>query len=125
MTEADVISHWRKGARDAMELAGVALERGKFALTLFHIHLAIEKALKAQFMDQRRKDPPMTHDLERLALELKQSWTPDELELFQDLTQYAIAARYDDPTWAVHEATSENATHWMNAGQRFLNTFLP
>ena len=120
-----MIAHWRKGARDAMELAGAALERGKFALTLFTIHLAIEKALKAQIMDQHRKNPPMTHDLERLALELKQSWLPQERELFQDLTQYAIAARYDDPSWAEQEATGENATHWIHAGQTLLDSLLP
>lgn len=125
MTESDVIAHWQKGARDAMELAGVAFDRGKFSLTLFNIHLAIEKALKAQIMDQHRKNPPMTHDLERLALELKKSWTPEELELFQDLTQYAVAARYDDPAWAEQEATSENTLHWLHSGQTFLNNFLP
>ena len=125
MTEADVIAHWRNGARKELQSAKLLFDGGQYAGTLFHCHLAVEKALKAQFMDQHRKNPPMTHDLERLALELKQSWTPDELELFQDLTQYAIAARYDDPVWAEHEATSENASHWVNVGQTFLNTLLP
>lgn len=44
MTEADVIAHWKKGAKDAIEAARLLHDGGKYALALFDLHLAMEKA---------------------------------------------------------------------------------
>ena len=125
VTEADVISHWRKGARDAMIVAQAAQEKGKYALALFNAHLAVEKALKALYMEQHRKESPMTHDLEKIALQINRKWTPAQKELLTDLTQYAVAARYDDPYWAEREATEENTSEWLVQAEVFLTILLP
>lgn len=122
MTEADVIAHWRRGAKDALRVAVLAYEDGKYALALFNAHLSIEKVLKAYYMEQQRKESPLTHDLVRLAEQIDRAWTAEELQMFADLTEYAVAARYDDPVWAEREATSENTSMWIDQVEKFFSS---
>lgn len=42
-----------------------------------------------------------------------------------DLTDYAVAARYDDPSWAERYATKENAAFWLKFSQELLLRFSP
>jgi len=49
MTQQEASDHWRKGAEDALVMAQLGHEHGKYALSLFHCHLAVEKALKALY----------------------------------------------------------------------------
>ena len=124
MTEADVIAHWRKGAKDALRVAVLAYEDGKYALALFNAHLAIEKALKAAYMEKYRKEAPWTHDLVHLSKELDRPWTDEEERLLGHLTEYAVAARYDDPPWAEHEATQEKTSALLQRTTTLLSALL-
>ena len=120
-----MIAHWRKGASDSLSLAKRAHTDGSYALALFHCQLAVEKALKALYMDERREAVPPTHNLVLIAGGLKHSWSVEERRELDYLTQYAVAARYDDPVWAEHEATAENSTHWLAVTERYLSNLLP
>ena len=124
MTEADVIAYWRKGSQSELHSAKILCTEGQYSGALFHCHLAVEKALKALYMEQRRTGAPMTHDLLQIALQLKRPWTEEEKKLFADLTEYAVAARYDDPMWAEHEATNENVCLWLQRIDLLLSTLL-
>ncbi|MEK7563042.1 MAG: HEPN domain-containing protein [Patescibacteria group bacterium] len=119
MTEADVIAHWRKGARDALEMAQLALQAGKYDHALFNCQLAVEKALKAKIMEKTRKPHPKIHDLRKLSLLVHDSWTVEENELFDIVSSFAVAARYDDPLWAQQYATAEHATKWIERSITF------
>ncbi|MDD5055563.1 MAG: HEPN domain-containing protein [Candidatus Peribacteraceae bacterium] len=125
MTEADVIAHWRQGARDALRMAHLAHGDGRHALTLFHCHLAVEKAMKSLFMQEKKKEAPPTHNLVFIAEKLKRPWSGEERRQLTFLTQYAVAARYDDPVWAEHEATAENGAQWIAVTEKFLSSLLP
>ena len=122
MTEADVIAHWRKGAADEVQSAKLLRDGCQHPAALFHCHLAIEKALKAEYMQERQKEAPLTHDLLQIALQLKRQWSSEEKKLLADLTEYAVAARYDDPFWAEREATAENVTAWIARIESFLSS---
>ncbi len=125
MTENDIIAHWRKGARDALEAARLLHDNGKYALALFDVHLAVEKALKAAFMEEHRKAAPPSHNLLLIAQQLSRTWTDEQKRRLDYLTQYAIAARYDDPPWAQREATEENSARLLGEGESFLSLLLP
>ena len=125
MNESDVIVHWRKGARSALQAARLIHKDGHHALALFNCHLAVEKALKAVFMEERSKEAPATHNLVLIADQLKRWWSPKERRELDYLTQYAVAARYDDPIWAEHEATAENCMRWLSVADDFLSSLLP
>lgn len=97
---------------------------GSYTLALFHCHLAIEKALKASYIERFDHEHPYVHDLLGIALLLREDWDDDAKRLFASLTDYAIAARYSDPAWAEKEATKENAKKWIDATGHFLTSLL-
>ena len=111
VTINDVIKHWRKGAKSALRVAVLAHKDGEHELALFHCHLTIEKALKAAIMEKTGKPHPKIHNLARLALILRKDWSEAEQELLNTLSDFAVAARYDDPAWAKQYATTKNAQH--------------
>lgn len=125
MTEADVIAHWRKRAKESLKVALLAVEAGSYGLALFHCHLAIEKALKALFMEEHRKEAPFTHDLAQLATMINREWTEEEKRQLARMTEYAVAARYDDPVWAEREATEETAREWIEKADALLSRLSP
>ena len=125
MTESDIIAHWRKGARDSLEVAELAHDAGKFSLALFHCHLAAEKALKAAFIEKNDDEPPYTHDLTKLALLIRQDWSGEHKNLLGELTDYAIAARYDDPGWAERQAIQLISKLWIQRTRDFLSFLIP
>jgi len=125
MTEADIIAHWRKGARESLSLAGRAHEDKSYTLALFHCQLAVEKALKAQHMEEKKEEALPTHNLVLLADQLKRSWSEEERRQLDYLTQYGVRARYDDPFWAQQEATEANSNTWIVVATRLLTLLLP
>ena len=120
MTTADVIKHWRKGAQEALDAAKLLEKDGKYDLALFHCHLAVEKTLKAAVMESTDKPHPKIHNLSRLAQLIRKDWLIDDRELFSTLSEFSIAARYDDPTWSDRYATAENARRWIDRAATFL-----
>ena len=85
----------------------------EYELTLFHCHLAVEKALKALHLREHGEAAPTSHDLPYLAGLLKQKFPEDSSSLFQGLNKFAVAARYSDPAWAKDFATEEQARLWL------------
>lgn len=75
-------------------------------------------------MEKTEKPHPKIHGLWNLAAILRDDWNPEDRELFNTLSDFAIAARYDDPTWAERFATIENVKHWISRTEEFLSRFL-
>lgn len=124
MSQEEIIQHWKKGARDALEAAQALHHLGKYALALFDCHLAVEKALKAAYIAKHDREAPPTHNLLLLIEELDQSWSQEQNDALSDLTDYAVAARYDDPEWAKTQATKENSVFWLKKTSAFLDLLL-
>lgn len=125
VTEADVIAYWRKRARENLDAARLLHERGHEADALFHCHLAVERALKAAIMEKTGKPHPKIHELWTLAKLIQDEWGEDEQQLFDSLSDVAIAARYDDPSWAERQAKPRRVEQWIASTDRFLSSFLP
>lgn len=125
MTTQDVIAHWRKGAKNALRVATLAHEDGEHELALFHCHLAVEKALKAAVMEATGRPHPKVHNLSRLAALLRDDWPADDHTLLATLSEFAVAARYDDPAWAERFATAQNARLWIERTSAFLSRLGP
>lgn len=125
MTLAQVIAHWREGASDSPRLARRAAEDVLYELALFHSHLAIEKALKATYMEQHAKKAPYTHSLLDLMEMLGRPWTEEQKAALNRLTDFVVAAWYSDPTWAQEYATDEHASRGIADAQEFLSLLEP
>ena len=74
-------------------------------------------------MEKTGKPHPRDHDLERLALLIREDWSDDDRRLFDLLSSFSVAARYDDPAWAQQFATAEQASLWIGQVDAFLSRF--
>jgi HEPN domain-containing protein len=63
---------------------------------LFMGHLTIEKLLKALYLKNIGKHPPLTHDLRRLAEGANISLTEDRKIQLDSISRFNIRTRYDD-----------------------------
>ena len=122
MTEADVIAHWRKGATDALEMARLACDAGKYDHALFNCHLAVEKALKVKYMEQHNAEAPYTHNLLELAGLLPNPWTEQVKTILDRLSDFVVAARYSDPVWAEKYADLSHANECIADAARLLSS---
>ena len=121
MTQDDVVSHWRKGANDSLEMAVLGQKAGKYALALFHCQLCVEKALKALYIREYDTMPPKTHDLLQLAKKITLRLDEKQRGLLDELTDFVTLARYCDADWEGTTATEEAAKHWIGVAESFLS----
>ncbi|MDY6825126.1 MAG: HEPN domain-containing protein [Thermodesulfobacteriota bacterium] len=84
MTKEDHIRYWRESARHDLEVAVDIFNAGKYDWCLFVGHLALEKIIKAVYVDRNdNMIPPKSHNLVRLA-ELSDIEMEDEKKLSLD-----------------------------------------
>lgn len=104
-----------------MRLATLSADQRAYEFALFHCHLAVEKALKAAIMEKTRKPHPKVHNLDRLAFAIRDDWSEADRNLFDILSSFAVAARYDDPVWSEKFATAKNARKLIDQTSKFLS----
>ena len=85
---------WIDTAEIDLSAAQALLEREILPPVVFHSHLAVEKMLKAHWVEQHEEGfPPRTHDLIELIGQLDFD-LPGWHEYLVDLTRQAVASRY-------------------------------
>ncbi|MSQ15289.1 MAG: HEPN domain-containing protein [Dehalococcoidia bacterium] len=88
---------WVDMAQTDLEAAKVLLENDLRPPTVFHSHLAVEKMLKAHWIEQNEEGyPPRTHDLMEL-LGLMNFDLPQWRSFLTKLSPEAVASRYAKP----------------------------
>lgn len=125
MSNPVILNYWRNGAADAFDTANKLFNLRKYHHSLFFLHLALEKIIKALYVQRKNEAPPVTHDLVRLiektAILIKKQTI---LELVE-ISSFNIAARYDDYKFKFYKkATLKFATKWRIIGKRLYNQFL-
>lgn len=124
MTPQQIVAHWRKGAKDSIEVAHMCLEAKKFEHVLFNAHLAVEKALKARFIEQHDNAPPFTHELHELAAQIPINLSDEQIALLREMSRLAVRARYADHRWSEEQATAKNAAYWISCAEELLKTII-
>lgn len=107
MTKQEHIKHWQSSANESWDSA-IYLATGKhFALSLFALHLSIEKLLKAIWIRESITDtPPYTHDLQRLADEIGLEMQPEDYDFLSVINSWNIRGRYPDYTSHLHKSST-------------------
>lgn len=127
VTQHEAFSHWHNRALSELKAAEILFQNDDqlHGQVLFHCRLTIELALKAAYIQAKDKRAPFTHDINELASLLKDSWTEEEKDAFDELSAFAILARYGDEEWFEENATKENAEVWLSKTKDFVHTLLP
>jgi len=98
------------------------LASGRFLYVLFCSQPAIEKRLKAEFVENTKTFPPRTHDLAKLAQGANIK-VPEEWEIFlRILTKYYIGTRYpEEISKMAEEINLDLASRSLKQTKDFLN----
>jgi HEPN domain-containing protein len=90
------IVYWRDGAEEDWAVAQELLSHGRIRHSLFFVHLALEKALKAHVCRHARDFAPRTHNLVRLAEAADLSLDSQQLDVLADMNEFSLEGRYPD-----------------------------
>jgi HEPN domain-containing protein len=95
---------WVGRGDEDLKVAGVALERGWVSTSIFHSHEAVEKTLKAIWIETRGEQPEKTHNLPYLARELQLDVSAQQMEFLRKLYWQLIPSRYPEGSEPDREA---------------------
>jgi HEPN domain-containing protein len=116
MTKEEHIKFWLDSAEDDLESSFVIFNSKRYHWSLFIAHLALEKILKAlyvQFSDN--KTPPRIHNLLKLAELSNIMLNEEKQDFFTDVNRFHIEARYPEFKDELRKiATEEFTTKYLN-----------
>jgi len=97
MTKEEHIKYWRESAKHDLESAEAIFNSARYDWCLYVGHLALEKIIKAVFVEKNDNNiPPKIHNLVRLA-ELSGILLNDEQKIYLDkVNDFNIQTRYPD-----------------------------
>ncbi len=107
MNKEEHIKHWQESADESWNSA-VYLATGKhYSLSLFALHLTLEKLLKALWIKKSVTDtPPYTHDLQRLCDDLQLEISAEDYDFLSIINSWNIRGRYPDYTKRLYQNTT-------------------
>ena len=125
MTEQDALKNWKESSADALDTAEKLFTDKKYHHSLFFLHLAIEKLLKALHQKNISEPAPPIHNLVRLA-ELSKLGLAEETEKeLKEISSFNVSARYDDYKFSFYKKATRNyASRWMIIGKKLYQKFL-
>ncbi len=107
MTKNEHIQHWLESAGESWESAIYLAEGNHFSLSLFALHLTLEKIIKALWIKESVTDtPPYTHDLQKLFSELQLEITPEDYDFLSVVNSWNIRGRYPDYNKRLYKNTT-------------------
>jgi HEPN domain-containing protein len=93
---AEIKLYWIGEAEEALTVAEHLFEKKDYSYALFFGHLAIEKILKALYVDQKKEHAPPIHNLQRLARLAEVTLEEEKNETLVLISSFNIEARYPD-----------------------------
>lgn len=122
--QKNYIDQLKKEASEALSSTESLFKSKNYMHSLFFLHLATEKILKAVYAKKTAKIPPPIHNLLRLAqgsnLILDNEITRELLEI----TDFNISTRYEEyKSFFYRKANRKYAQIWLIKGKKLFNYF--
>ena len=94
---ADASERWQAQAEYDLSVAELLYRQSVYRYCVFFCHLALEKQLKAMFIERTEdEDPPRTHDLVGLAALIGVDLSAEYYDFMLELSKQSVAARYPE-----------------------------
>ena len=90
------IDYWLEEAEEALKVADHLFEKKDFSYSLFFGHLAVEKLIKAIYVQKRNEHAPQIHNLVRLAEQAGIVLSTEQKETLIIITAFNLESRYPD-----------------------------
>lgn len=103
------VQYWVELSEYDLKVAESMLEKGHYLYVGFMCHQAVEKILKAFYVDKFKEVPPYIHKLDKLIelTGLKENFSEDKYDLIDELTPLNIQARYPAYKEALYKLIGE------------------
>lgn len=89
-------NYWLEEATESLQVTKHLFEKGDYSYSLFFVHLAIEKMLKAIYVSRKHEHAPFIHNLQRLADLSDIQLTQDKKDALIKITTFNLESRYPD-----------------------------
>ncbi len=110
-----LIKHWINTSNNDYQAMLDMYKTKHYHWSLFLGHLVIEKLLKAVYIKNKEKFPPLIHDLRRIIEKTEIVLTDEQIVIFDTISRFNINARYDDYKQKFYKlCTKEFTTKWIN-----------
>jgi len=110
MVKNNKVKYWLKTADQDWIVANHLFEKKDYPYALYFGHLTIEKILKAIFTDKKDKTPPFSHNLVYLSEKAGLKVNDEILELFEELSDFNLEARYPDDKFSFYKKSTMGFT---------------
>jgi HEPN domain-containing protein len=108
MNKKEHVKYWQESAEESWNSAVYLAEGRHYSLSLFALHLSLEKLLKALWVKESVTDtPPYTHDLQKLSDELSLIITAEDYDFLSIVNSWNIRGRYPDYTKRLYQSTTD------------------
>ncbi|MEW5693227.1 MAG: HEPN domain-containing protein [Candidatus Hydrogenedentota bacterium] len=104
------IEYWLKSAEHDLETAESLFEKERYDWCLFLAHLVLEKILKAFYVRDNSKMPPLLHKLDVLAENTKLIFSKKDLEFLKKVNEFNIQTRYPDKKFTFYKLCNKKFT---------------
>jgi HEPN domain-containing protein len=118
----EIVEYWVASSDDDIETSKVLFKNKKYVQSMFFLHLAVEKILKALFVGKNKCEAPFGHNLQTLAQKIPGiPFEKEHLEILAKITTFNIAARYDDYKRNFYKiCTVDFATDFLRIGEELI-----
>jgi HEPN domain-containing protein len=103
-------SYWMIEADEALDVTDHLFEKKDYSYALFFGHLAVEKMLKALYVENNKEHAPPIHNLLRLANLTGLSLDKEKSEKLIVISSFNIEARYPDLKRSFREKCTKEFT---------------
>jgi|SRR3989344_2659044 len=120
MSETEAVQAWKQSAQENLDFSIELIQPRKYHHSLFFLHLAIEKIIKAYHQFNRHEPAPFVHNLTKLAEASGISLSEIDQNNLKEISSFNVSARYDIFKLNLYKkATPQYAAKWQKIGQEF------
>jgi len=102
------IDYWIKASKMDFEVMETLFNAGKYPQALFFLHLAVEKMIKALFVESQDEFPPKTHNLLYLIDRTGIKITDKFLKDLAEINTFQMEARYPDEKFSFYKKADKS-----------------
>ncbi len=108
MTRKEHIAYWLRNSEGDLDRAEMCFDKFDFVFGMLRIHLALEKTLKAVWVDHNTAlTPPKTHNLVWLVEQTTVKFSEDDLVFLNDMNRFQLEGRYPDYKNSIYHFTTK------------------
>lgn len=111
INKQDHINYWRRFGNESWDAAVLLLQGHKNVEALFMFCLAMEKYIKANWVNDNIDDiPPRIHDLQSIYSQTDLALEPDLVDFLDTVNRWNIEGRYPDFKFSLYKLASNEYT---------------